>query len=188
MSKKAEAVKRRRKATKNLIIECMGGQCQVCAYSRCVKALELHHVEPGEKEYSISQMLTRSRGWNTLYTELEKCILLCSNCHRELHSGVIQLPTVYVRFSRTKADALRTPRSLPPKGRVTEAQRRENARANRDKKLQNRKDLILESGIDLSQRGSITRLAELLGITTKNVRTWLRRNMPELYQVRNTVL
>ncbi len=62
----------------------MGGKCICCGYNRCIQALELHHLNPEEKEISLSNY---SIGWDKVVKELEKCILVCSNCHREIHEG-----------------------------------------------------------------------------------------------------
>lgn len=53
-----------------------------CGYSKCIEALEFHHLDPTEKEFEISDR----RSWEALTAELDKCILLCANCHREYHS------------------------------------------------------------------------------------------------------
>lgn len=60
-----------------------GGKCSVCGYVRCLAALDFHHIESKEKEFTLGQ---KSRRWGkSLREELDKCLLLCSNCHRELH-------------------------------------------------------------------------------------------------------
>ena len=61
-----------------------GGKCQICGYSKCNGAMEFHHRNPNKKDFSISR-----RRFNTfdarLTKELDKCDLLCANCHREKH-------------------------------------------------------------------------------------------------------
>lgn len=83
------AVSKRRRKVKELAIEYKGGQCQICGYKKCVAALEFHHRTPGEKDFAISRCSTKA--WETTRKELDKCILVCSNCHREIHSGLIAL-------------------------------------------------------------------------------------------------
>ena len=86
-----EAVSKRRKKLKLMAIELKGGKCQVCEYSRCVSALDFHHIDEKTKSFDLSTGgLTRS--WEKIKAELQKCILLCSNCHREIHAGLIELP------------------------------------------------------------------------------------------------
>lgn len=84
-----------RKRMKNLIVEAMGGGCQCCGYSKCNAALDLHHINPNEKEFSFSSIRSNPKRKIELIPELQKCILVCSNCHREIHSGVRVIPKVF---------------------------------------------------------------------------------------------
>ncbi len=61
-----------------------GGKCEVCEYNKCIDALEFHHTNQDEKDIYFRNM--RSWGKARRLKELEKCILVCSNCHREIHS------------------------------------------------------------------------------------------------------
>jgi len=65
----------------------MGGECIVCGYNRCMRALHFHHINSFEKEFNISE----KSSWYDIERELKKCILLCSNCHAEYHSGLIDV-------------------------------------------------------------------------------------------------
>lgn len=62
--------------------------CQVCRYNRCAQSLEWHHHED-DKLHDPSNAIKRS--WRAYLEETEKCILLCSNCHREVHAGLISV-------------------------------------------------------------------------------------------------
>ena len=71
-------------------IEYKGGKCQICGYDSYVGALEFHHTDPSKKNFSISEKgLTRS--FALIKAELDKCVLLCSNCHKEFHAGLWNL-------------------------------------------------------------------------------------------------
>ena len=74
-----------RKRKKVELVEYKGGKCEKCGYSKCVNALEFHHLDPNEKDFGIS-----GKTWSLerLKKEVDKCILLCSNCHREIHSKI----------------------------------------------------------------------------------------------------
>jgi hypothetical protein len=61
-----------------------GGKCQKCGYNKCPDALEFHHLDPNEKDFEISSV--RKYDFSLVQNELDKCLLLCSNCHREEHS------------------------------------------------------------------------------------------------------
>ena len=56
--------------------------CAICGYNKCTKALDFHHVIPKDKKFYI---VADSMQREDLIEELNKCILLCSNCHREIH-------------------------------------------------------------------------------------------------------
>lgn len=61
----------------------LGGKCSTCGYDKCPAALDFHHTNPKQKDFTLSRFSRAA--WNKLQKELEKCILLCANCHRELH-------------------------------------------------------------------------------------------------------
>ena len=87
-----KAVAKRRKKVKELAVEYKGGKCQLCDYSKCIDALEFHHLDSSKKEFGIGDK-GYTRSWNKVRNELDKCIILCANCHREIASGITQLPT-----------------------------------------------------------------------------------------------
>lgn len=68
--------------TKLKAIEYKGGKCERCGYSRSPAALTFHHRDPAQKDFSISSKNWR---WERVRDELDKCELLCSNCHNEEH-------------------------------------------------------------------------------------------------------
>ena len=82
----SEAVSEKRRKNKLMLIEYKGGKCEICGYNKCVDALEFHHVDPTEKEIPIGSGNIKS--FEKLKHEVDKCILVCSNCHKELHSKI----------------------------------------------------------------------------------------------------
>lgn len=76
-------VKNRRQKLKEMGVEYKGGKCIKCGYDECIAALEFHHKNKEEKEFTISKYQNLS--WIRIKKELDKCDLLCSNCHKELH-------------------------------------------------------------------------------------------------------
>jgi hypothetical protein len=67
--------------------------CCVCGYARCARALEFHHLDGETKEAEINKMLQHDKAsFVRLMREIAKCRVLCANCHRELHDGLIELP------------------------------------------------------------------------------------------------
>lgn len=65
-------------------IQYKGGKCLKCGYNKCISALEFHHRNPEEKDFTISRV-NKFILDDTVKLELDKCDLVCSNCHREIH-------------------------------------------------------------------------------------------------------
>lgn len=82
-----ERANKHRKHYKNLLIQYKGGKCIVCGYNRV--ALDFHHLDPNMKDFGIGTI--GSYSLDMLKKEADKCVLLCANCHREFHAGLIKL-------------------------------------------------------------------------------------------------
>jgi hypothetical protein len=82
-------VSKKRKKYKEMGVEYKGGYCIVCGYKKCTRALHFHHLDPSSKDFTVSSGHTRS--WEKMKIELDKCVLLCSNCHSEVHENLIDL-------------------------------------------------------------------------------------------------
>ena len=80
------AVRKRRKKVRRMAVEYKGGKCSRCGYDRCIEALEFHHLDASQKDFGISQD-GYTRSWERVRQELDKCVLVCANCHRELHAS-----------------------------------------------------------------------------------------------------
>jgi hypothetical protein len=92
MQCRQERVSDWRRRVKRRLVEEAGGVCAVCGYDKCVAALEFHHLDPRTKRFALSrQGVTRS--FAEAQEEARKCLLLCSNCHAEVESGVTRIPT-----------------------------------------------------------------------------------------------
>lgn len=74
---------------KESCVEYKGGECEICRYCRSMSALEFHHRDPSEKDYTISQLRSIGKVFDgRVQEELDKCHLLCNRCHREVHDGL----------------------------------------------------------------------------------------------------
>lgn len=96
-------VKKWRTETKKRMVMAMGGKCQICGYNRCNNALEFHHIDPKEKDFAFGKALANPKKWNTVVEELRKCVLLCANCHREVHDNAVSLPINFQNFDESYA-------------------------------------------------------------------------------------
>ncbi len=76
-------VKTARQKIKEKAVKYKGGKCEKCGYDKCIWAFDFHHIEPKQKDFNISRYSTTC--WEKIKKELDKCIIVCSNCHRELH-------------------------------------------------------------------------------------------------------
>lgn len=104
MSARAEHVKIWRERTKQRIVDAFGGKCGICGYCRCQDSLDLHHINPEEKDFSFGKMRANPKNWNTIVLELRKCCLICANCHREVHQGMTKIPVDIRKFDEDFAD------------------------------------------------------------------------------------
>jgi len=77
----------REKMFKKMCLEHKGGKCQKCGYDKCPYALQFHHRDPKLKRFDIGAYRRHSiKGLlPEVIEELEKCDLLCANCHLETH-------------------------------------------------------------------------------------------------------
>lgn len=67
-------------------------KCVMCGYDKCKAALDFHHLDPTQKDFSIRGTQTRKGSdIEKLKLEIAKCILVCSNCHREIHDDIRQI-------------------------------------------------------------------------------------------------
>lgn len=86
-----KAVAKRRKKLREDLVAYNGGKCCICGYDKYIGALEFHHIFEDDKNFGLSSRgLTRS--WEKMKTEADKCILVCSNCHKEIHANITQPP------------------------------------------------------------------------------------------------
>jgi transposase len=85
---RGEAVTRRRRKVKMTLVAEAGGACRLCGYSTTMRALHFHHIDPADKRLEINAR-GASLSLDRLRAEAQKCVLLCSNCHAEVESGLV---------------------------------------------------------------------------------------------------
>jgi len=85
MKSAGEYQKRRRNERKEKLIALKGGCCSMCGYNKSASALVFHHKDAKTKEFNISGKQLTRKSWKELKKEAQKCVLLCFNCHIEIH-------------------------------------------------------------------------------------------------------
>jgi transposase len=86
---RSEAVARRRRRLKEIVVAEAGGRCSLCGYDRNIGALHFHHRDPATKDFGLGDRgLTRSLA--AVRAEVAKCVLLCANCHSEVEAGIVK--------------------------------------------------------------------------------------------------
>jgi len=85
--KKTRNDRKKAQVRKQELVDYKGGKCSICGYNKCIAALDFHHVI-GEKEFGIGTK--HGLSMKEMKVEADKCILVCSNCHRELHYNIIR--------------------------------------------------------------------------------------------------
>lgn len=71
------------KESKRKAVEYKGGKCSICGYSKCLAALDFHHMDPKQKDPRWKAM--KNWTFDKIKEELDKCVLVCRNCHAEIH-------------------------------------------------------------------------------------------------------
>lgn len=161
----------------------LGNKCQICGYDKCIQALEFHHINPEEKTLDFKDNPNRS--WEKTRNEIKKCILLCANCHREVHAGLINLTSLTSSFSEERAleidnlvNDIKTHKIFYCKDCGCEitrkAERCESCsyKAARVVKDRPSKEELLQILID--EKGNFTKVGKQFGVTDNAVRKWCR--------------
>lgn len=72
----------------------MGGSCVKCGYAKNISALHFHHISATEKSFKLGARILSNRSWEAILEEVQKCELLCANCHAEEHNPELTLSNV----------------------------------------------------------------------------------------------
>lgn len=76
------------------LIELFGGKCEKCGYSKNIAAFDFHHIDPDSKNFEIKVQYLNWKPDDEILEEALKCMLLCANCHRELHNPQLDVEHV----------------------------------------------------------------------------------------------
>jgi hypothetical protein len=163
----------RRKNLKVKAILYKGGCCVKCGYSEYAEAMEFHHLDHSQKDSRIATLIT-SQTWKKIATELDKCILVCANCHRKIHSELLGSLTLKELLSEEAIEA----RSLYEKAREEDP--------NRNVVWIPKEDLK-----DLLWKKPMLEIAKDYGVSDKSISFWIKSyaltKPPRGYWVKKTV-
>lgn len=82
---KRQQAYQRRKTLREQAVAYKGGKCVICGYTGFPSAFDFHHFDPRTKDFTISKRVV---AFETIRPELDKCVLVCCRCHREIHDGL----------------------------------------------------------------------------------------------------
>jgi hypothetical protein len=76
--------------------------CAICGYNKCITALVFHHVNPEDKKFCINMRNMTDKHVKSIVKEVQKCILLCMNCHAEVHYKELERNENNIKIKTTK--------------------------------------------------------------------------------------
>ena len=80
-----------RKAAKKALVKYKGGKCSICGYNKSLNALHFHHLDSSMKDFEVADAYSNGQfDMEKMRKEVDKCILVCANCHAELHDKELQ--------------------------------------------------------------------------------------------------
>ena len=88
-NKKIQQQAERRQALQQRVRDYKSERGCTCCDESDEMCLELHHLDPSEKELNPADMATRGWSWERMLSEIQKCVVVCSNCHKKIHAGRI---------------------------------------------------------------------------------------------------
>lgn len=77
-----------RRLIKKKAVDYKGNKCYCCGNQYPYSVYDFHHLDPAQKDFGIGDK-TSTVKWDKVKEEIDKCILVCANCHRQIHSGDI---------------------------------------------------------------------------------------------------
>lgn len=152
---RSESTQKRRDKVKLLSIEYKGGKCEICGYNKCPDALEFHHIDSTQKDFGIGEK-GYTKSFESIKTELDKCMLLCCRCHREIH---------YKLREKYKTTEL----ILNEINKNTKSVIKENSK---DNKRNISKDEIIESFV---RNGNFLKVGRDFNMSDNAVRKWCKK-------------
>lgn len=160
--------------TKEKLVAYLGGKCICCGYSKCMDALEFHHLDASKKEFSICN--AKSKSIERQLNEVRKCILVCANCHREIESGLIPCPKTQIfidyKYPKLKVKSKQIYRCVDCNKEVSFKSKRCRDCSYKSRKRIERpsREQLLEDVRELGYCGT----GRKYGVADNTIRKWLR--------------
>lgn len=163
MSSNYQHVRQWRQHAKERLVQAFGSKCAICGLMDDAIVYDFHHKDPSQKDFQISGLC---RSWKTLVIEAQKCVMLCSHCHRKLHASLVVLP---VELPTLNTDIYCVPKSLtdicPVCGKEKESRRKTCSSVCAGSQKQKVKWNELDLTVELQRHGSFVALASHLGVS-----------------------
>jgi len=91
---------------KLFLVDQRGGCCEKCGYNKNLAAFEFHHKDPGAKESQLDMRKLSNSTMEWIESEFEKCLVVCANCHREVHNEDLLVKDVRERVKNLEQTIL----------------------------------------------------------------------------------
>ncbi len=171
------AVSVRRKELKYMAVLYKGGECQICGYNACINALHFHHRDPDEKDFSLSYK-GHTYSFEKIKSELDKCDLLCANCHAEEHYDSDMMERVFEAIQRRGIREQHLKNNIKICSECNKPFRGKNKKTCSTKCQKNYKKLPTE--IELYEcykkyNGSVVKMAKSFGISDNGLRKRIKK-------------
>lgn len=106
-------VQRWRVKARKWITRYAGDTCQCCNYDTYIGNLSFHHLDPTQKDITISRLVNKCHSWHKIIAEADKCVLLCHNCHGEVHAGRRICPPINLDERKLILSQIESERPIP---------------------------------------------------------------------------
>lgn len=77
------------------LVKMKGGCCSKCGYNENLSALHFHHKDSNTKDFKLDMRVLSNKSWESIVEEVEKCEILCANCHAEEHNPELSTKNVH---------------------------------------------------------------------------------------------
>jgi hypothetical protein len=161
------------------LIKNAGGCCIICGYNKNMSALEFHHRDPNGKDGGLDSRLLANRSIEYIIKEVEKCDLLCANCHRETHNPELDMTKLFGLIEQVKENSLENTRVGKPKCcdcdiEINYGSKRCNL-CNYKYRTSENKPSIEDLKIEHSENG-VTWCSLKYGVSRKTINRWLKKD------------